>query len=72
MPIFTFKCEKCGEFEFIEPSPSNFLLTTGIDLFSYDAIIKCEKCGSDCSKVYEIGKSSFVLKGSGWYSTDYK
>lgn len=72
MPIFTFECPNCGEFEFIEPVPSNFLLKNGVDLFSEDAIIKCEKCNSDSKKVYDIGKSSFVLKGTGWYSTDYK
>lgn len=72
MPIFTFKCEKCGEFEFIEPSPSQFFLKNSIDLYDDSAIIPCVHCEASSSKVFSVGQSSFVLKGTGWYSTDYK
>jgi len=29
----------------------------------------CKKCGGDMEKI--ISRSSFILKGSGWYAIDY-
>jgi predicted nucleic acid-binding Zn ribbon protein len=72
MPIFTFSCPKCGDFEYIEPSPSNFFNKTGIDLYEGSVIVKCSDCGSDSPKKETIELSSFKLSGTGWHSTDYK
>lgn len=33
---------------------------------------KCPKCGKSGSLERIISKTSFALKGSGWYTTDYK
>ena len=57
MPIYEYKCSKCGEvfeaFQKINDNPLN----------------KCKYC---CGKVERlISQSSFQLKGSGWYLTDY-
>lgn len=37
--------------------------------FSDDPLKKCEACGGKLKKL--ITNTSFVLKGSGWYVTDY-
>ena len=57
MPIYEYKCTKCNEvFEVIQK-------------ISEKPLDKCPKCGSPVEKI--ISNSSFVLKGSGWYVTDY-
>jgi putative FmdB family regulatory protein len=57
MPIYEYKCLKCEEEqEFIQK-------------FSDDPITTCPECGGDLEKL--ISANSFVLKGSGWYMTDY-
>jgi len=57
MPIYEYKCEDCsGEFE-IEQKISDKPLK------------KCPKCGGKVKRL--ISNTSFVLKGSGWYLTDY-
>ncbi len=57
MPIYDYRCEKCGkEFE-IEQK------------ISESPIKKCPKCGGRVTRL--ISNTSFVLKGSGWYLTDY-
>lgn len=57
MPIYEYHCEKCGElFEMI--------------LRVSDAQPKrCRKCGGKLVK--QISNTTFILKGSGWYATDY-
>jgi len=58
MPIYEYKCKKCGkEFE-------NWLTS-----FSESNKTKCPECNSKVSRL--ISSSSFVLKGTGWYATDY-
>ncbi len=56
MPIYEYKCPKCGVFEamqrIIEPS-----------------LKKCPTCKSKVER--QISRGSFILKGSGWYATDY-
>jgi putative FmdB family regulatory protein len=57
MPIYEYKCQKCGK-EF--------------DVFQKitDApVASCKFCKGRVSKL--ISLSSFHLKGSGWYVTDY-
>ena len=57
MPIYEYRCDKCGkEFEAWQK-------------FSDAPIESCESCGGHASKM--ISHSSFILKGSGWYVTDY-
>ncbi len=57
MPIYEYCCEKCGkEFE-------------AWQRMSDDPIEKCSMCGGRARKL--ISQSTFVLKGSGWYVTDY-
>ncbi len=58
MPIYEYRCPDCEKvFEVIQK-------------FKDDAITKCRYCsGTNVEKL--ISRSSFVLKGSGWYKTDY-
>jgi len=57
MPIYEYKCQQCGkEFEEFQ----------GI---TEPAIKKCRFCKGPVSKLLSL--SSFHLKGSGWYVTDY-
>jgi putative FmdB family regulatory protein len=56
MPIYEYRCEKCGDFE----------LTQRI---SDPAAKRCPKCRRKVRRL--ISSTSFQLKGSGWYVTDY-
>ncbi|MBZ5498727.1 MAG: zinc ribbon domain-containing protein [Acidobacteriia bacterium] len=57
MPIYEYKCTKCGEiFE-------AFQKITDLPL------TECRFCGGKVDQL--ISHSSFQLKGSGWYLTDY-
>lgn len=58
MPIYCFRCVKCGH-EFDK------LLS-----IKHEGEVECPECGEMCKRL--IGKSTFHLKGSGFYSTDYK
>jgi putative FmdB family regulatory protein len=58
MPIYEYQCEKCQETLEISQKISEGPLTT------------CPKCGGDLRKL--ISRTSFQLKGGGWYQTDYK
>lgn len=56
MPLYEYACKKCNKhFELIQ--------NVGTEL------AKCPDCGTECKKL--ISASSFQLKGSGWYKTDY-
>src|SRR5271169_6382709 len=56
MPIYEYKCAKCGVVEVMQ----------GI---KEKPLKKCPNCKSKVERM--ISSSSFVLKGSGWYATDY-
>jgi putative FmdB family regulatory protein len=57
MPIYEYKCKKCGkEFEMFQ----------GI---ADPASKSCKFCKGPVHKLMSV--SSFHLKGSGWYATDY-
>jgi putative FmdB family regulatory protein len=58
MPIYEYKCKKCeAVFEVLLKSTEP---EPG----------KCEECGS--KRIGRVmSQTSFVLKGSGWYQTDY-
>jgi putative FmdB family regulatory protein len=57
MPIYEYQCGKCG---------SQKELTQRI---SDTTVPKCEMCKSKMKRL--ISQSSFHLKGTGWYVTDY-
>lgn len=56
MPIYEYSCPKCGEFEVTQR-------------ITEDPLKKCPTCKSKVRKL--ISNTSFQLKGSGWYVTDY-
>jgi putative FmdB family regulatory protein len=56
MPIYEYQCEKCGTFELTQR-------ITGKPLS------KCPTCKGKVKKL--ISNTSFQLKGTGWYVTDY-
>ena len=56
MPIYEYQCPKCGTFE-----------TT--QRITDAPLRKCPTCKSKVDRI--ISHTSFVLKGSGWYVTDY-
>lgn len=58
MPIYEYKCSKCGKtFEALQS-------------LSAKPLRKCIYCRGSAKKI--VSRSSFQLKGSGWYATDYK
>ena len=57
MPIYEYQCDKCGShFEVIQK-------------FSDKPLRFCSNCKGRLTKL--ISQTSFQLKGSGWYVTDY-
>ena len=56
MPIYEYKCNKCGVFEAMQ----------GI---KEAPLKKCPTCKSKVER--QMSRGSFILKGSGWYATDY-
>ncbi len=57
MPIYEYECIKCGEVEEV------------FQTFSDKPKTKCKHCSGKLHKL--ISQSTFHLKGSGWYVTDY-
>ncbi|OAQ21555.1 FmdB family zinc ribbon protein [Thermosulfurimonas dismutans] len=57
MPVYEYECEACGKHLEVWQKITDAPLT------------KCEACGGKLRKL--ISQSSFILKGSGWYVTDY-
>lgn len=59
MPIYEYVCEACGvELEKLQK-------------FSDPVLVTCPECGKDSLKK-RISATSFRLKGTGWYETDFK
>ena len=57
MPIYEYQCESCSRrFEVMQRMTEPLLAT-------------CEQCGGHVRRL--ISQTSFVLKGGGWYVTDY-
>jgi putative FmdB family regulatory protein len=57
MPIYEYRCKKCGkEFEVFQR-------------ITEPAIKSCRFCKGSAQKL--ISRTTFHLKGSGWYVTDY-
>lgn len=57
MPIYEYECTKCGAVE------------EAFQHFSEKPLEACKNCSGNLQKI--ISHSSFHLKGSGWYVTDY-
>jgi putative FmdB family regulatory protein len=58
MPLYEYRCRACENvFEYIQG-------------LSEGPKRKCEECGGRLEKL--VSRSGFVLKGSGWYETDFK
>ncbi|MBM4299071.1 MAG: hypothetical protein FJ143_15150 [Deltaproteobacteria bacterium] len=56
MPIYEYQCQKCGSFE-------------ATQRITEKALSKCPTCKGKVKKL--ISNTSFQLKGTGWYITDY-
>ena len=57
MPIYEYECLKCGK------------TTEAMQKFSDAPLSECDHCCGELRKL--ISMSTFHLKGSGWYTTDY-
>jgi putative FmdB family regulatory protein len=56
MPIYEYRCERCGEFEEMQR-------------ITDPPLERCPTCKRRVRRL--ISSTSFQLKGSGWYVTDY-
>jgi len=56
MPIYEYRCEHCGDFEEIQR-------------ITDPPLSRCPRCRRKVRRL--ISTTSFQLKGSGWYLTDY-
>jgi putative FmdB family regulatory protein len=56
MPIYEYHCSKCGDFEVMQK-------------MSDKPLSECPTCHRKVRKL--MSSTSFQLKGSGWYVTDY-
>src|SRR5689334_20128656 len=56
MPIYEYQCQKCGTFE-------------ATQRITDKPLAKCPNCKGKIKKL--ISNTSFQLKGTGWYVTDY-
>lgn len=60
MPIYEYQCHACGD------------ITEEMQKFSETPLTDCPSCGA-VGKLHKlISQTSFVLKGTGWYETDFK
>ncbi len=57
MPIYEYCCRDCEQI--FEKWQRDF----------NDRILRCPVCGGDAARI--VSQASFVLKGTGWYVTDY-
>ena len=57
MPTYEYRCDKCGKtFEVFQR-------------ITDDPVEKCQDCGGKVQRL--VNATNFILKGSGWYKTDY-
>jgi putative FmdB family regulatory protein len=56
MPIYEYQCKKCGQFEVMQKITER-------------SLTRCPTCQNKVTKL--MSNTSFQLKGSGWYVTDY-
>jgi putative FmdB family regulatory protein len=58
MPLYEYQCVACGKVHEV------------VQKFSDAPLEKCPDCQGRLEKAFSLG--SFALKGTGWYTTDYK
>lgn len=58
MPLYEYQCEACKKVHEV------------MQKFSDAPLAECVDCKGPVTKLVSLG--SFALKGSGWYTTDYK
>ena len=59
MPIYEYKCDRCGhELEAFQK-------------LSEDPLVTCPQCQKD-ALIKKVSAAGFRLKGGGWYETDFK
>lgn len=58
MPRYEYQCSKCEKVHEV------------IQKFSDAPLEKCPECEGPVTKLFSL--TGFALKGSGWYTTDYK
>src|SRR5215469_4282312 len=56
MPTYEYQCDHCGVFEYSQR-------------ITEDPLKKCPTCKGKVRRL--ISNTSFMLKGGGWYATDY-
>ena len=59
MPIYEYRCEKCGHQE------------DALQKMSDDVLTECPAC-HEHALIKLVSAPNFRLKGSGWYETDFK
>jgi len=57
VPIYEYRCRSCGK------------TTEKLQGISEPPLADCPECGGRVDRLISAG--AFVLKGSGWYATDY-
>jgi len=57
MPVYEYECLNCGE------------IHEALQKFSDKPLTTCPRCSGTLKKL--ISNTSFILKGTGWYKTDY-
>jgi len=57
MPIYEYECDKCGHH------------VEALQKITDPPMVECAQCHSEMKKL--ISQSTFHLKGTGWYVTDY-
>jgi putative FmdB family regulatory protein len=57
VPIYEYQCSKCSE------------VTERLQGINDPPLRKCPSCGARVQK--KMSSGAFVLKGTGWYATDY-
>ena len=57
MPIYEYECAQCGNIEEV------------LQKFSDKPLTRCRHCKGKLTKL--VSHSTFHLKGTGWYTTDY-
>ena len=58
MPLYEYQCPSCNKVHEV------------VQKFADAPLTQCPECNGPVSKL--ISMNSFALKGSGWYTTDYK
>lgn len=58
MPIYEYHCPKCQK-----------IFEEWVHISEGQSTVPCPDCGTEAQRI--MSETSFVLKGSGWYVTDY-